>query len=396
VKDTLKGILIALILVAALILMLIWIGNLELSGFSTSPPGDGVVFLPPTEEPDDEEDIYDDYDDPDNADFDPIEYISFEGDLELPVSGSTGWAATNLTLRKNADASSERITNLSAGDAFTIFEESGEWWFVRLPDETSGWVEIRKCFINLPDVLPSIFYFITNAESSEFKSSGISLPGITHNSLYSAYSYNGRLGYYEYIVPGLYSLAKALYKVQQLALRNDETLIIYEVFRPRSTQRAVAAALNRLMSSSDPEYNETVYRAIADSQWSVGNFISQGRSNHQLGAAVDSSIGKVTGMEEFQTGEYLFYRTFFEFVKEPSPIHELSPRAVLPARNSAAASTLGDGVWNMKSYFERTGFRALRSEWWHFNHTDSISIGSSAGITGDFFTPEIHSIPPHD
>jgi len=149
------------------------------------------------------------------------------------------------------------------------------------------------------------------------------------------------------------------------------------------------------MDVNDEEYNETVHRAIADSRWTVGHFISQGRSNHQLGAAVDSSVGLVNERELKQSGDYSYVHvTSHTRIGEPSPMHELSPRAVLPPKNAATLGDVGESIWNMKSYFERVGFTPLPSEWWHFNHTASVRSGSSAGMVGDFFTPEIHSVPP--
>ena len=393
-SDTLKGILLALILIAALLVLLIIFSNNDPLEEEPGRPGSGSIILPPVQEPDDDE-----------IEEDEPEYIYFNGEdtggvlyrgrLELPVKGATGWAATSLVLRSEPRSSSDRMASLEAGDAFVIFEEEGDWWFIILPNEVSGWVEHRRCFINLPDVLPSIIYNISNAESSVFRSSGYDLPGITHNNLYIAYSYNERLERGEFIVPGAYAMAQALYAVQQLALSNGETLIIYEAFRPMDTQRRVAAALNKLMDRSDPEYNDLVYRAITDSPWSVSNFISQGRSNHQLGAAVDTSIGIVEERELVKTGDYVYHRVkYYTRVDEPSPMHELSPRAVLPLRSEPGASDFSESIWKMKSYFEVMGFRALPSEWWHFNHTASISSGSSVGITGNFFTPVIYSIPP--
>ena len=393
-NDTLKIILIALLIIAALLVMFIIYSSMDPPEVpEPGPAHSGGIILPPVTEPEESESenepnyIY--------VSEGSGEYVFYRGKLELPVQGSTGWAATNLVVRSEARSSSDRISNLSPGDAFVIFDEVGDWWYVILPNEVSGWVEINKCFINLPDVLPSIIYNITNAVSSEFRSSGVDLPDITHNNLYSAYSYNERLERSEYIVPGLYSLAQSLFAVQQLALSNGETLIIYEVYRPMDTQRRVAAALNRLLNRSDSEFNEFVYRAITDSPWSVGNFISQGRSNHQLGAAIDSSIGIVEEREILRTGDFSYHNIkYYSRLTEPSPIHDLSPRAVLPDRNSSSAIHIDNNIWGMKSYFEVMGFTALASEWWHFNHTASVRAGSSAGITGNFFTPSVYSIPP--
>lgn len=391
---TVKGIILALIAVIALIALLIWINTLQPSETPTERSrreAHVVTEEPDVEDPDFNEPIFDLGYVVDERD----EHIFYSGSLELPVIGATGWTATNVTLREEASPSADRVAYLSSGEAFTILIEDGDWWYVRVPNGTDGWVESSRCLINLPDVLPSIIYSISNAYSSMFHSSGYPLPGITYTELYSAYSHNDRLDRGEFIVPGMYSLAKALYDVQQLALANDETLIIYEAFRPRDTQRAVAAALNRMMDMEDEEYNSTVHRAIADSRWTVGNFISQGRSNHQLGAAVDSSIGLVNDKELMQSGDYSYFQvTRHTRIGEPSPMHELSPRAVLPSRNVGTLNDIGESIWNMKSYFERVGFTPLASEWWHFNHSASVRSGSSAGMVGDFFTPEVFSVPP--
>ncbi|MDR2569213.1 MAG: hypothetical protein LBD23_02805 [Oscillospiraceae bacterium] len=390
-SNTLKSIVIAVLLLAALIILLITFTNNEYPDLNPVQENGGTVITPPEDEPDNNNKE----DEPGNFIDDPDDHVFYKGRLELPVLGATGWVAARLTLRAEARATSSRLMDLVPGEVFTIFDEVDNWWYVILPNEVSGWVEINKCFINLPDVIPSIVYNISNAVSSEFRSSGFDLPGITQNSLYTAYSHNGRLERGEFIVPGTYNLATALFAIQQLALNNGETLIIYEVFRPIEAQRAVAAALNRMLNRNDSEYNEVASRAIRDSQWSVGSFISQGRSNHQLGAAIDVTIGIVEEIEFIQTGEYSHRRIkYYNRVDEPSPMHELSPKAVLPKANTPEGAGIDERIWRMKSYFETTGFTALPSEWWHFNHTTSVSNGISQNITGNFFTPLVYSIPP--
>jgi len=399
--DTIKKIALPFLLLASLIVLIIWVDTYEFPDIGRSLIFGSTEGTTPVTHPEEE-----DPDEPGQVSEDRITHNFFDGNLELPVIGASGWAAVRLTLRSDASASSENILTLDAGDVFTILDEIEGWWMVRLPDRTVGWVDTRMCFINLPDVLPSIVYDIQNSYSSQFRSSGYLLPGITLHRLYYAnsedsdISVNTRFPEDNYrtpfIVPGMYTMAQALHVVQQMALSNNETLIIYEAFRPRETQRAVAASLNRVLDINDPEFISAVYRAITDSQWSVGDFISQGRSNHQLGAAVDTSIGIVRKKEIFKTGDYSYYRiTEHDKVWEPSPIHELSPRAVLPSRNSSAAENIDENIWNMRSYFERAGFRPLSSEWWHFNHSLSISTGSSVGINGGFMTPDIFSEEPY-
>jgi len=397
VSDTLKGILFALLAIIALIIILITFTNNDTPVVAPPPENSGSVNLPHHEEEEhpDNEDVNINEPGYVHISHEETDHLFYNGRLELPVTGATGWAAANLTLRTEPRSSSERVTNLVPGDAFTIFDETDSWWYVILPNEVSGWAEINRCFINLPDVIPSIIYNISNAVSSEFRSSGYDMPGITQNSLYSAYSFNERLDRGEFIVPGAYNLARALSAVQQLALNNGDTIIVYEVFRPLETQRKVATTLNAMVNRNDPYYNEVVSRAISESQWSVGSFISQGRSNHQLGAALDVTIGIVEEIEIVKTGDYSHRRIkYYSRVNEPSLMHELSPRAVLPGRNSAAASNIDERIWIMKSYFETMGFSSIASEWWHFNHSSSISTGSASAIGGNFFTPTIYSIPP--
>ncbi|MCL2355999.1 MAG: SH3 domain-containing protein [Defluviitaleaceae bacterium] len=386
--DMIRLIVITVLAMAALPLLLFLVANFEMPDFRiTHVDGDGVLSPGGIV---DAVDSQRDYSADATYSLEHVFYWESGGTLELPVIGATGWAATNVVLRAEPNNSSASRASLSPGDGFTITDGSVEgWWEVRLPSGTEGWVETRRCFINLPDVLPSIIYNVTNARSSRFTSSYVPLPGVWGRQLYEAHSFNERLGRYEYHVPGMYSLAHALFRVQQSALDNGETLVIYEVFRPRSTQRLVADSLNTLV-------REDFYVANAfTGAWSVGNFISQGRSNHQLGGAVDAAMGLVHRQEIIRTGDYSFVRNSASSIHGTSSMHELSPEAVLPSnRNSAAGRDVHEVIWNMRDYFVREGFRPLSSEWWHFDHTASISAAASAGIAGEFYTPAIYSVPP--
>jgi D-alanyl-D-alanine dipeptidase len=384
-SDFMKVVIMTLIAMTIVTIVLVWVGNFELPDFGGASAEDGLEHF----------DFIDNSHGNDTSvgAEELIEHVFYweqGGTLELPVKGATGWAAASLVLRAEANTGSASRASLSPGDAFTIMDGSvSGWWYVKRPNGTEGWVEIRRCFINLPDVLPSIVYNVTNARSSIFHSSGIPMDGVSYERLYEAYSYNERLGREEYIVPSMYNTAQALFRVQQSALANGETLIVYEVFRPRATQRRVADALNALVRE-----NDYVASAFIGS-WSVGNFISQGRSNHQLGASVDSSIAVEREREIIKTGDYSYINiTSFRRVGEPSSMHELSPWAVLPSRNRAEEMGVCIEIYNMRSYFESAGFNPIGSEWWHFDHRATINIASSVGIAGEFFTPVIYSVPP--
>ena len=331
-----------------------------------------------------------------------INHVEAGGHFELPIYGATAWAAATTPLRSGAAASASAVQSLSPGTGFTILNTHGTWWYVQLGSGTTGWVDHRATFINLPDVLPSIVYSNTNASGSVKRSLGLDIPGVTGEVLHSAWGYNPRLGRYEYIVPGMYALARSLFDVQQHALSMGDTLIINEVFRPRETQNASVQGMNRLISQ-----NDDVRRAINDGPWSLGHFISTGVSNHQRGAAVDASLGRISEYEYVQTGDYVFRRiTIFREYFMQTEIHELSPRsAIFESPRSATAAQMRTGELPMRQdvtpgtralqyAFGVGGFTPLSSEWWHFNHPNSVAIANSVGVTGNFFTPTIYSVPP--
>ena len=199
------------------------------------------------------------------AAIDGINYSEQGGILELPVSGATGWAASTMPLRSEPNRSADVVLNLAPGQGFTILAEYGDWWNVRLggigglskANSVSGWVLHRGCFINLPDVIPSVVFDITNAYSSVKRSGGYEIPNITGYALYEARAFNHRLGRYEFIVPVLYSTSLRIFQAQQSALADGNTIIIYEAFRPRITQQSVVNNLQLLMDS-----NAVVRRAI--------------------------------------------------------------------------------------------------------------------------------------
>jgi len=330
-----------------------------------------------------------------------VRYSEAGGALELPINGATGWAAINTPLRREPTSNASTIKSLPPGQAFVILEGTGNWWYVELSDET-GWVDRRACFINLPDVLPSMIYTNTNVSSSLKSSNGFDIPGISWQQLYHARTYNPRLGREEYIMPAKFSMALSLYEVQQFALAGGDTIILYEAFRPAEAQRAVVDGMNALIAE-----NTFVRDAITRGSWNLGWFISTGVSNHQRGAAVDVSIGSVRYFEYRQTGDFIYrhildYRPYIM----PTNMHELSPWAAIvdsPRSISAAqilagnvrmSSTVTPGVMNLQTAFAYSGFTPLASEWWHFNHPPSVNSARDRGFTGNFHTETVYSRPP--
>jgi len=335
----------------------------------------------------------------DNARF----YHEEGGLLELPIAGATGWVAAASALHAAANIESDEIAELQAGTVFTIMSDSGDWWRIQLADGTTGWVDWRRCFINLPDVLPSIVYNITNASASQFRSNGFDMTGVSGQRLYTARAFNERLNRDEYIVPAMFPLARALHGAQQAAQEIGHTLVIYEAFRPLSAQTTVVNAMTTLMGN-----NAAVNNAFENSPWPLIWFMPSGTSNHQRGGTIAASLARINNVEVQQSGNYSFLRfPNASAINTVTRVHEISPasaildapwgilaRQIINESVTMTGPAITDGIASMQKIFASAGLTPLASMWWHFDHSPSNNLARSADVTGNFYTPVIRSIAP--
>ena len=129
-----------------------------------------------------------------------------------------------------------------------MLEEQGEWWRIAVTadcftseeqtathtQETTGWVEHRYCFINLPDVVPSIIYDATNSYSSHFRllRQGSSRRSPARPSTPAGPTTSG-WSKMEFMMPVLYSMAfTGCAPPSRAALAEGNSLILYEGYRP--------------------------------------------------------------------------------------------------------------------------------------------------------------------
>ena len=318
------------------------------------------------------------------------EPLLYEGDLELPVNGATGYASVLMDLKATADAGSETISELEAGTAFEVLEEVGDWWYVRTATE-SGWVQHLYCFINLPDVVPSIIYDNTNTYASKFASSGKTIPGITGEALYDGKAYNMRLGKVSDIVPVLYSMSKKIHLAQQAALEEGNTLVIYEGYRPFFAQKLTVDALTTL-AAADPE----VMAGINTHPWDTNWFIATSISNHQMGYAIDVTLAKITEQQEIVIGDYTATAiTGYTEYTMPTTIHELSMASATftgPVKSSSPTAwlqatlvnTMNETAILLQRYCTDAGLTPLASEWWHFNDLDARFATEDNSSKGEY------------
>lgn len=328
------------------------------------------------------------------------EPLLYEGDLELPVSGATGYASVRMDLKTTADAGSETILVLEAGTAFEVVEEAGDWWYVQTATD-SGWVQHLYCFINLPDVIPSIIYDNTNTYASKFVSSGKTIPGITGVALYDGKAYNMRLGMVSDIVPVLYSMSKKIYAAQQAALADGNTLVIYEGYRPFFAQKLTVDALTTL-AAADPE----VMAGINTHPWDTNWFIATSISNHQMGYAIDVTLAKIAEQQEFVIGDYTATAvTGYTEYTMPTTIHELSMASATftgPVKSSSPtawlqanlADTMNEAAILLQRYCTDAGLTPLASEWWHFNDLDARFATEGNSSRGEYLLDATMSEAP--
>ncbi|WP_107994731.1 SH3 domain-containing protein [Trichococcus paludicola] len=328
------------------------------------------------------------------------EPLVYEGDLELPVNGATGYASVLMDLKATAAAGSESIATLEAGSVFEVVEEVGDWWYVQTETE-SGWVQHLYCFINLPDVIPSIIYNNTNTYASKFVSSGKVIPGITGQALYDGKAYNMRLGKVSDIVPVLYSMSKKINSAQQAALAEGNSLVIYEGYRPFSAQKMTVDALTNL-AATDPE----VMAGINTYPWDTNWFIATNVSNHQMGYAIDVTLAKITEQQEIIVGDYAATAiTGYTEYTMPTTIHELSMASATftgPVKSSSPtawlqstlADTMNEAAILLQRYCTDAGLTPLASEWWHFNDLDARFATEGNSSKGEYLLDATMSEAP--
>lgn len=314
-----------------------------------------------------------------------VEQNSF---FDLPLRGSSGYAFVDMFVRQEASLKSPIVGKLKQSEGFTILEEVGKFWKISTKGGI-GYVKHKYCYINLPDILPSIVYKNTNSVYSVLKVGDIEIPNITKEILYYVLAYNPRLHDVEFIMPIKYETAKKLSIAQKEALKEGNTLIIYETFRPYKVQRKIVENLTKLVHS-----NKKAHDLIISYHWLIGWFISTRVSNHQRGSAVDLSLGKVLEKTLKTSGDYSYAKiTKAKEYKMQTNIHELSINSAIfdNPKVTTYSNKVNPHTLKLHKYMKSAGFSPLASEWWHF---DDKSAFESKTNRGDYFIDKVYSKEP--
>ena len=299
-------------------------------------------------------------------------------DFELPVVGATGYVSVNTYVYSKSDLKGDPSGALTASDAFYITEDLGNVWKISSANGLVGYISNSTCFINLPDIIPSIVYNITNSSKSVFLSSGKDIPDVTGKKLMDFYKYNDRFQKDMYMAFIQYPMAKKIQVAQESALKEGNTLVIYESYRTFAAQMKVADSLKKFAATDDE-----VEAGLTEKPWALNWFIATGLSTHQKGCAIDVTLASINEFEVFECGEYRYLGvTDYEEYTMQCKIHELSTKAVSLAYpvngrdnqwvNVPDNSMMTQGSKTLKKYCTEAGMAPLASEWWHFDDWDAV------------------------
>jgi D-alanyl-D-alanine dipeptidase len=329
-----------------------------------------------------------------------INYKEISEHFEMPINGATGFTSKDLNLREGPSPESAVLVIIEAGSPLTIIEEVEDWWKVEVNNQI-GYVYHRYCMINLQDVIPSIIYDNTNSYQSLLRVSEYAIPNITGKKLYNTYLFNKRYQEQQFIVPVLYATAKKIDLIQKAALKDGNTLIIYEAFRPLETQLMMVDNLLDLIQSEP-----VVKERLTSSGWSLDWFVNTGISNHQLGIAIDVSLGKVENIQtkyiaDFQYDDVIDYTEY----EMPTKIHDLSlgaltfkqpvlSRSKTEWKNATLSESMNEHSKLLQLYCTDSGFTPLASEWWHFNDLDNYDLMKSIKADGTYYINSLNSKTP--
>ena len=266
------------------------------------------------------------------------------GTFSATLYNAVAWANQTLNIRKSANGNSSKIGTTPTGGKMTILSAmDSKTKYIKIKyGQTTGYVYSDYIMINLPDVIPDMYYEITNASSSIYKSAGYSISGVTGKNLYGfTKKYNSKIGKETYYAPLLFPVAKQLQKAYNVAVKQGYNLKVYDSYRPYAVTKSIYSKFLTLYNNNSTVRQKILYDKNG-AYWGPGWFLAQSASNHNRGIAVDIALTDKNGKD----------------LKAQSTMHTLDTTSVVKYNNSNANK--------LKSIMTSVGFETLQSEWWHF------------------------------
>ena len=265
------------------------------------------------------------------------------GSFSITVYRSTAWANQKLNVRKAQNGTSTIIGTIPEGAKITILSSDANGYIKVMYGSLKGYVYANYLFINLPDVIPGVFYDITTAYSAGSTAAGYNIPNVTGKKLYKfSKKWNAKINRSEWYAPMLYPTAKKFQNAYNAANKAGYSFIVYDTYRPRPVEEYITKYYKQLYDS-----NSKVKKAVDYDKegyyWGWPWFMTRtGTSRHCQGIAVDMALANKSGKE----------------LKAQTAMDVLDTSA-LRKYNNANANKLS-------SFMTGAGFNTLASEWWHF------------------------------
>ena len=276
------------------------------------------------------------------------EKIDKIGDFSATLYGATAWTNQEVNIRTKATQSSTKIGTIPQGAKLIILStEDKNTKYIKIKyNNQIGYVYSNFLMINLPDVIPDMYYEITNANSSIYRAAGYNINGITGTNLYGfTKEYNPKIGKDSYYAPLLYPVAKKLQNAYNIAKSENYNLKVYDSYRPYQTTKELYNNLYSLYKN-----NSTVKQKINydnnGNYWGPSWFLAKNYSSHNRGIAIDIALTDANGND----------------LVAQSPMHTLDTSSIVSYNNSTSNK--------LKSIMTSAGFETLKSEWWHFEEKD--------------------------
>ena len=153
--------------------------------------------------------------------------------------------------------------------------------------------------------------------------------------------------------------AKALGKVQNAAVRQGYSLVVFDCYRPQSAVDAMVAWVQS-GKGTDPAYFPNVSRAALIRQGYIG-----AKSSHARGSAVDVGFDLLSGEPSAGGTPRVCSRTDRGTADFGTPFDCFDPASRTDAKTVAEQARRFRK--DLVALMRKGGFRNYPGEWWHFN-----------------------------
>ena len=273
------------------------------------------------------------------------------GNFSATLYGAIAWTNRNVNIRREPIENSKLLGTIPTGAKLTILSSDNPTTkYIKISyNGIIGYVYSDFLLINLPDVIPGIVYYITNADKSLYKAANTSIADVTGKNLYGfSKKYNAKIGKNTYYVPLLYPVAKQLQGAYNIAKKDGYNLKIYDTYRPNDVTKYVNSKFRSLYNSNN-NVKKLVDYDKNGSYWGPGWFLANNVSTHNKGIALDLTLTDKNNNE----------------LKAQTTMHMLDTRSTVKYNNSTANK--------LRSIMTSQGFETLESEWWHFQENNYSS-----------------------